>query len=757
MSRRGLNVFHNEDPEGTSETGDIVFPHQGQNSKMKTRKFRFGIRFSLTVVMIGMLCLSAALAIYALVTLGRVEGTMRRLSSQDLSRILEAQEIADQIGTLEDRVGRARTVTKEDDRLLQFTTIRNIIDELERRSAGFSKDQRDGKEGFLSLASTLTQLRRELTRFDQVLERFCLLKLKREGVDRRVEETYASYVRAVDEANRQMRAMVARALAIDLPNAAKQDELDRRLDIFIEREMSWLGTAQDLRTDARELWQLAGAANTENDPVKIDKMAQQARLVSRRIAIYRRLPETPVIRALAEEAEKLIRLFGDSSPETLFSLRKEELGRSVEIDQAYAGIVEIEGRLHRESSNLVLVLSRRAEVRVEETSGESNRARRLLLGFAVAAACLSLFTLRYIVIDRIVGRIETLTENMLQAAAEVKQGRQVRLDDAVNKVVRRGRNDEISAMGEALMVFAETIAQQHDELEKRVYERTRKLTEANAALVSANRAKSEFVTNMSHELRTPLNAIIGFTELIVDRRCGEVTETQAEYLGDVLQSSHHLLSLINDILDLAKVEAGKLELKRGEVDLRSLLEGSLVMVREKALKHRIQLDMEANGIPGIVWADERKLKQVLFNLLSNAMKFTSDGGRVSLRARCLMKEGYYWTHGEDKEVCVPRSPVAMEADEEREGKWLWVSVEDTGIGIRKEDLERIFDPFEQVDSSMSRRYQGTGLGLTLSMQLVALHQGRIWAESEGEGKGSTFHFAVPISQPARDDSVSAPA
>jgi signal transduction histidine kinase len=295
----------------------------------------------------------------------------------------------------------------------------------------------------------------------------------------------------------------------------------------------------------------------------------------------------------------------------------------------------------------------------------------------------------------------------------------------------------------------ESLQRAHDQLERRVRERTKELLEANAALQAATRAKSEFLTNMSHELRTPLNAIIGFTELIHDRRCGDLTETQADYLGDVLQSSRHLLSLINDILDLAKVEAGKLELKEGEVDLGRLLEGSLAMVREKALKHGIQLGMETDGIPERIRADERKLKQIMFNLLSNAAKFTSDGGKIRVWGGLLREEDGRWMREDRKAVY---SPVLDELREEGRGELLLIAVEDTGIGIRKEDLVRIFEPFEQVDSSISRRYQGTGLGLALTRQMVELHGGRIWAESGGEGKGSTFQFVIPLSGAARDGS-----
>jgi signal transduction histidine kinase len=261
------------------------------------------------------------------------------------------------------------------------------------------------------------------------------------------------------------------------------------------------------------------------------------------------------------------------------------------------------------------------------------------------------------------------------------------------------------------------------ELEKKVKQRTtdleyksRELSEANIRLEKMSQHKSQFLANMSHELRTPLNSILGFSEVLQDKMFGQLNEKQEEYVNYISESGQHLLSLINDILDLSKIEAGRMEMELTEVRIGDLLRDSLTMVKEKAFKHGIELDLKLEDEIPESHADERKLKQIVFNLLSNAVKFTPYGGKVGIEA------------------------VKEEGD-------IRVTVWDTGIGIKEEDRGKLFKEFEQLDSGVDKRYQGTGLGLALSKRLVEMHGGRIWVESEA-GKGSRFSFTLPTVQEA---------
>ena len=267
-------------------------------------------------------------------------------------------------------------------------------------------------------------------------------------------------------------------------------------------------------------------------------------------------------------------------------------------------------------------------------------------------------------------------------------------------------------------------------LEEKVRERTAALEAANLELTEANRHKSAFLANMSHELRTPLNSIIGFSEVLEDGTFGPLTERQRLYVQNILSSGEHLLSLITDILDLSKIEAGKMDLRLSRFPLGEGLAEAVEVIRGQAMGKSITLTLEADATLPILTADPGKFRQISLNLLSNAVKFTPDGGRVSVTARAASLEG-------------PRGPVpAVE-----------VAVADTGIGIEAADQERIFREFEQVDGSYARKYAGTGLGLALTRKLVELHGGTIRVESAGAGRGSTFRMRLPLRPPVLEGEI----
>ena len=323
---------------------------------------------------------------------------------------------------------------------------------------------------------------------------------------------------------------------------------------------------------------------------------------------------------------------------------------------------------------------RRANALIAENANAYTASRNLFVVVATMAIVLALI-LGFALSWSLVGPIQRI-ETRLSGIASGDFSAHV---DVTNR-------DELGTL-------AANVNQMNDEL-RRLY----------GELETTSRHKSEFLANMSHELRTPLNAILGFSQVLRAQMFGPVNAKQAEYLDDMLASGQHLLSLINDVLDLSRVEAGQVELEITPFSLREALESGVVMVRERAVEGGVKVELAADPQVDVVEGDERRIRQVIFNLLSNAVKFTPSGGAVDV--------------------------TAARADGE-----IRISVADTGPGIAPEDRERIFEKFQQGEAAVAQR-EGTGLGLALSKRLVELHGGRIWVDSE-VGKGSTFVFTLP--------------
>jgi signal transduction histidine kinase len=318
-------------------------------------------------------------------------------------------------------------------------------------------------------------------------------------------------------------------------------------------------------------------------------------------------------------------------------------------------------------------------------AGEStyHTSRWIVVGFAVGSIGLALL-LGYAISWSLIEPVKRMDASLRKIAS-----------GDFSQEVEVGNRDELGAL-------AANLNRMRDQL-GRLY----------AQLEAANRHKSEFLAAMSHELRTPLNAVLGFSEILLQRMFGPLNGKQEEYLRDIRESGAHLLSLINDILDLSKVEAGRMELEVTVFDLPQAIANALTLVRERAMRHELMLNVVIDAGVATIKADERKIKQVLLNLLSNAIKFTPEGGRITVQA--TPKNGH-----------------------------VEVSVRDTGIGIAPEDQGAVFEEFRQVGSSAAKQ-QGTGLGLALCRKFIELHGGKIWVDSE-VGTGSTFIFALPVTR-----------
>jgi signal transduction histidine kinase len=375
------------------------------------------------------------------------------------------------------------------------------------------------------------------------------------------------------------------------------------------------------------------------------------------------------IRATAERLSKVVREIvqtGGATPARVTSLRVRAERLAVDLNQR--------------ATELANATSARTEALTAQNASAYERSRDLFIAAAAGAIVLALL-LGFVLSWSLIGPIQHIDSRLAAIASGDFSGHV----DITNR-------DELGAL-------ATNVNRMNDELQRLYRE-----------LATASQHKSDFLANMSHELRTPLNAIIGFSQALREGLFGEVNEKQKEYLDDILSSGNHLLALINDILDLSKVEAGQIELQLAPFSLPDALERGIAMVRERAMKDGVQVALDANGGFHVVTGDERRIRQVIFNLLSNAVKFTPAGGSVNVRATQVNGEVH-------------------------------VSVADTGPGIAAEDVDRIFEEFQQTDAGIEQG-EGTGLGLALSKRLVELHGGHIWVDSE-PGEGSTFVFTLP--------------
>ena len=385
---------------------------------------------------------------------------------------------------------------------------------------------------------------------------------------------------------------------------------------------------------------------------------------------------------------------GGAAAAGMFAVRARQLRLQAEIDRAVLANQDVTRRFATLVSDLGDGVSRRLGGQIGGLRFELDRNTWLLLSLAGSSLLLSVL-IGWLYVGRgIATRLTQLAQSMSQIAA-----------GNFAAPIPQGRNDEIADMAQALRYFRDRIAAQR-EIER----------SAVTAAQVANRSKSEFLANMSHELRTPLNAVIGFSEVLEERMFGELNAKQAEYVNDIHTSGKHLLLLINDVLDLSKIEAGRMELELSCFDLGQLLDNSMTMLRERAQRANLALTLEASeGLEDWV-ADARKVKQVVVNLLSNAVKFTPPGGAVRVRARRLEAAG---------------TPLAE------------VSVVDTGVGIAPEEQAVVFEEFRQARGDYLRKAEGTGLGLSLSRRFVELHGGTLRVDSR-LGEGATFTFTLPL-------------
>ncbi|MDP2855151.1 MAG: PAS domain S-box protein [Smithellaceae bacterium] len=425
-----------------------------------------GIRASLIGIMMGLLSISLILVLYSMYTLNNTRTAMNHLATQDLAGLVMAQQIENEFRSLIDELQGIPFIGSHAERQQKMASIKQLMKRL------LGDLQQMGGMNFAALAGTrdtgvgdlekgLGQLDQVITRYDQITGRRIAareeLKIRQERIDR----VYASFISAAEDTNRQMRAFVSRSLAVNIPNAAKQGRLQQELDTFLEREMSWLGTAQDLRNDGRELKTIADAVGAEMNPAALNEFARQAAAASLRLSMHSHLTQTPVVRNLAVLINDLTGQFSGNHPQTLFLIRKMEIEVEKQAQTQYDQIVEMSRHLQRDAAKIVGTQNNMVRLAVQKTNSDVRHANKFLLGFSLAAAALSFLALYYLLGVRVIRRIEGLTRYMRLSASEAERGKPGRLEEDIRKLIGGG-HDEIAAMGKAFIVFVDAILAEKD-------------------------------------------------------------------------------------------------------------------------------------------------------------------------------------------------------------------------------------------------------------------------------------------------------